>query len=270
MAFDLGDSVSLQYKNYDSSGALADATTVQVTITDPAGATSTSTVTSTTTGVYNKSLTPTLAGRHLVRWVATGTNPGAFTDVFDVNDSGDLTLVSLDDVRRYLNVTATTNDEELRQFLLEATDIAERLTSRQLRRKSFTEAYSANGPYLSLKQQPIISVTSVTEDGVTLTAGTDYTVDTALGILYRGSTLSPLYWHAGQDNVTVVYVAGEANPSPTAQLLVKEITRHLWRTQRGASPMGMGGGDDFIPGGNNIITYRIKELAELLTIPTVA
>jgi hypothetical protein len=34
--------------------------------------------------------------------------------------------------------------------------------------------------------------------------------------------------------------------------------------------MGMGGQDDFIPGGNNIVTYRIKELAELLSIPTVA
>jgi hypothetical protein len=270
MAYDLGDPVPLSINIKDSSGTLANATLVTLYVTGPDGSTTSAAITPTSTGVYQQTYAPSTAGRYIVRWAATGTNASAYTDTFDVNDSADLTLVSLADVKTYLNITSTSADEELRQFILEATDIAERLTSRQLRRKTYTEAYSVSGPNFSLKQQPVVSVTSVTEDGVTLTAGTDYVLDQALGLLYRGSTLSPLYWHSGSDNITVVYVSGEVNPSPTAQLLVKEITRHLWRTQRGASPMNMGNGDDFIPGGNNIVTYRIKELAELISIPTVA
>jgi len=270
MAYDLGDLVGLAISVKDTSGTAANATAVTCTITLPDGTTATPTVSNATAGSYTVDYTPTTAGRYLVRWVATGTNASSYTDAFTVNDPGDLSLLSLTDAKQYLNITSSSADEELRQFILEASDIAERLTSRQLRRKTYTEVYSVSGPYFSLKQQPVISVTTVTEDAETLTAGTDYVLDTALGILYRGSTLSPLYWHAGQDNIAVTYVAGEGNPSPTAVLLVKELTRHLWRTQRGASPMGMGGQDDFIPGGNNIVTYRIKELAELLSIPTVA
>jgi hypothetical protein len=270
MAYDLGDPVALSIQVKDSSGTLANATTVTLYVTAPDGTTSSATISPTSTGVYSHTYSPSGAGRYLVRWAATGTNASSYTDAFTVNDPADLSLLSLTDAKQYLNITSSSADEELRQFILEASDIAERLTSRQLRRKTYTEAYSVSGPYFSLRQQPVISVTTVTEDGVTLTAGTDYVLDTALGILYRGSTLSPLYWHAGQDNITVTYVAGEGNPSPTAVLQVKELTRHLWRTQRGASPLGMGGQDDFIPGGNNIVTYRIKELAELLSIPTVA
>lgn len=270
MAFDLGDVVALAFSTVNSAGAPANATTVVVSVTLPDGTTATPAVTNAATGSYTASYTPTVAGRHLVRWVATGTNAQAYTDVFDVNDAGDLSLVSLADVKTYLNVTSSSSDDELRQFILEATDIAERLTSRQLRRKSYTDTYSGSTQTLNLRNTPIVSVTSVTENGTALVENTDFVVDTVLGILTRGTSTQPRYWKPGAGNITVTYVAGETNPSPTAQLLVKEITRHLWRTQRGASPMPMGGGDDFIPGGNNIVTYRIKELAELLTVPTVA
>jgi hypothetical protein len=269
MAYDLGDIVGLAVTVKDANGTAANATAVTCTITLPDGTTATPSVTNGSTGSYTVDYTPTLVGRHLVRWVATGSNASSYTDAFDVNDPADLSLVSLADVKTYLNITSSSGDEEIRQFILEATDIAERLTSRQLRRKSYTEAYSVSGAYFSLRQQPVVSITSVVEDGVTLTSGSDYVLDTALGLLYRGSTLSPLYWHAGSDNIVVTYVSGEINPSPTAQLLVKELTRHLWRTQRGASPMAMGG-DEQYGGANNIVTYRVRELAELLTIPTIA
>lgn len=271
MAYDLGDVVNLRFLVVNSQGSSADATTVTVTVTKPDGTSTTNTVTSTSTGQYDHAYTPTQAGRHTVRWVATGTNAMAYTDAFDVNDpAADLSLVSLDDAKRYLNITSSASDEELRQFILEATDIAERLTSRQFRRVAVTERASGTGVSLSLTTQPVVSVTSVTENGTALTVDVDYVVDLMRGVLYRGTSTNARQWKPGNDNITVVYVAGEPNPSPTAQLLVKEITRHLWRTQRGASPMAMGGQDDFIPGGNNIVTYRIKELAELLTVPTVA
>lgn len=269
MAYDLGDPVPLSIQIKDSAGVLANATLVTLTITNPDGTSSSATITPTTTGVYQHTYVPSAAGRYLIRWQATGTNASAYTDSFDVNDPTDLALLSLSDAKQYLNITNSTSDEELREFIVAATDIAERLTSRQLRRKTYTDTYTGSTQTINLRNTPIVSVTSVTENGATLTENTDYVVDTVLGILTRGTSTQPRYWKPGAGNITVTYVAGETNPSPTAQLLVKEITRHLWRTQRGASPMSMGQ-DDFIPGGNNIVTYRIKELAELLTVPTVA
>jgi len=270
MAYDLGDPVALAIAIKDSAGVAANATLVVVTVTAPDGTTTSATVSPTTTGAYSLTYSPATAGRYMYRWLATGTNASAYTGTFEVDDPADLPVISLDEAKAYLNVTSTTGDEEIRGFILAATDIAERLTSRQLRRRSFVESYSVSGSGFSLSAQPVISVTTVVEDGVTLTA-TDYVIDVRVGVIYRGTTTSPLYWAAGVDNVVVTYVAGESTPSPTAQLLVKELTRHLWRTQRGASPMSMGGGnDDYVPGSSNIMTYRIQELAGLLTTPTVA
>lgn len=270
MAYDLGDPVPLAISIKDAAGVAANATLVTLTVTAPDGTATSATITPTSTGAYSLTYSPALAGRYMYRWLATGTNASAYTGTFEVDDPADLPVISLDDAKTYLNITSTSSDDEIRGFILAATDIAERLTSRQLRRRTVVESYNGAGPYFSLNTQPVVSVTSVVEDGATLAAGTDYILDTRVGLLYRGASSSPLYWRGGIDNVVVTYVSGEANPSPTAQLLVKELTRHLWRTQRGASPMAMGGADDFIPGGNNIVTYRIAELAGLLTTPTVA
>lgn len=269
MAYDLGDAVPLRIKITDAAGAAANATSVTITVTAPDATVTTTTVTPTVTGTYDYTATPSTAGRHMFRWLATGTNASAHTGTFEVDDPADLPVISLDEAKAYLNVTSSSGDDEIRGFILAATDIAERLTNRTLRRRSVVESYSVSGSYFSLNTQPVISVTTVVEDGVTL-AATDYVLDARIGLLYRGTSTSPLYWRAGTDNITVTYVAGESTPNPTAQLLVKELTRHLWRTQRGASPMAMGGSDEFVPGSSNIMTYRVQELAGLLTTPTVA
>ena len=269
MAYDLGDPVPLAISIKDAAGVAANATLVTLTVTAPDGTATSATITPTSTGAYSLTYSPALAGRYMYRWLATGTNASAYTGTFEVDDPADLPVISLDEAKAYLNVTSSSGDDEIRSFILAATDIAERMTSRTLRRRSVVESYSVSGPFFSLNTQPVISVTSVVEDGVTL-AATDYVLDARIGLLYRGTSTSPLYWRAGTDNITVTYVAGEPTPNPTAQLLVKELTRHLWRTQRGASPMAMGGSDEFVPGSSNIMTYRVQELAGLLTTPTVA
>ena len=275
MAYDLGDPVPLSIQIKDSAGVLANATLVTLYVTDPDGATTSAAITATSTGVYQQTYAPATVGRYIVRWAATGTNASSYTDTFDVNDPADLTLVSLADAKTYLNITSTNSDEEIRQFILEATDIAERLTGRQLRRKTFVEAYNGSdaiSPYrgliaLRLRKVPVISITSVVENGLTL-AATDYTVSPESGVLYRGSSMFRQGWQPGEQNITITYAAGDLS-NVTAQTLVKELTRHLWRTQRGASPMSMSGGDDYVPGSANVLTYRVQELAALITIPNV-
>ena len=270
MAYDLGDIVGLAVTVKDSSGTAANATAVTCTITLPDGTTATPTVTNGSTGSYTVDYTPTLVGRHLVRWIATGSNASAYTDSFEVNDPTETFIVSLADVKRYLNVTSTTNDEEIRQFILEATDICESMVNQKLRRKSFTEKYTAVEGSIMLIKQPVTAITSLTENGVALTEDVDYFVNYRAGVVYRGDTTMRRFWRSGVNNITVTYIAGKTEPSPVEQLLIKETVRHLWRTKRGASPMAMGNGDEFIPGGNNVITFRMQELADLINIPGFA
>jgi hypothetical protein len=269
MPYDLGDIVTLGFV-VQIGGVTTNASSATATVTLPDGTTTTPTITNPTTGNYQVIYQPTQVGRHGVRFVTTGAGAAAHTDVFDVDDPASLPVISLQDAKTYCNITSSANDEELRGFILAASDIAERLTNLTLRRRTYVDVSDGGSNVINLVHSPAQSVTSIVENTTTLTAGDDYTVDLPNGLIYRGSIKNPLTWYAGQQNITITYVAGESNPSPTAQLLVKELTRHLWRTQRGASPMGMAGNDDFIPGGNNVLTYRVKELAELLTTPTVA
>ena len=270
MAYDLGDPVPLSINIKDSVGVLANATLVTLYVTDPSGSTTSAAITATSTGVYQNTYVPSTVGRYIVRWVATGTNASAYTDSFEVNDPAETFIVSLADVKRYLNITSTTSDEELRQFILEATDICEAMVNQKLRRKSFTEDYTAVEGSVMLTQQPVTAITSLTENDVALVEDVDYFVNYRAGIIYRGDSTMRRFWRSGVNNITVTYIAGKTEPSPTEQLLVKETTRHLWRTKRGASPMAMGNGDEFIPGGNNVITSRMQELADLINVPGFA
>lgn len=267
--YDLGDTIPLSVEVRDNTSTLTNATSCTITITQPDGTTlGPTTITATTTGIYTYNYKPTQAGRHIIKWTAT-TPDAVYTDTFTVVDNTQAALVSLDDIKTYLNISSTSSDEELRQFIREATDIAERATGRTLFRRTITETHTAPTPVILLRKWPIISVTTVTESGTTLTAGTDYVVNTINGTVTRGSNLAPLGWRPGVDNITITYLAGEADPNPTGQLLVKELVRHMWRTQRGASPMAMSQ-DDYVPGAANIMTYRVRELVDLLKQPGLA
>jgi uncharacterized phiE125 gp8 family phage protein len=263
--YDIGDVVPLSVQVRDSNGALANATTVVCTVTLPDGTTATPDVTNVSTGVYDAPYTPTMLGRYLHLWASTGTNKAALPEAFLVN--GLAGLCSLQDFKEYLNVTSTANDEELRRFLLSASDLAERVTGRALRRTAYSETYDGGRRAILLRHAPVLSVASVSVNG---TATTDYTLDTD-GILYAGGTSSTSSaWSWGTQNVAVTYTAGEQVPPPAAVDLVLELGRHMWRTQRGAMPSAMGSGDDYVPGAAYALTYRARELADALRLPGLA
>lgn len=266
--YEIGDLVTATVSIRNSSGTLTTPATISCTITLPDGTSASVTPTLTGTGQYSAEYAPATAGQHLVRWVSTSP-ASAHNDGFIVIDPGAMSILSLADAKAMLNITSTASDEELRETILEAVDIAERKTGRKFRRTTHTDSYDGGrGAHLVLRHQPVVSVTSVTESGTALAAGTDYVADLTDGILVRGQSTATGWWAGGNQNVTVVYVSGET--SLTARRLVKELTRHLWRTQRGASPMAMGGEDTFVAGANNIYTYRVLELIETLRLPGFA
>lgn len=243
---DLGDTYTLTAEARDAAGNLANATTAALTITLPDGTTVTPTPANppAVTGQYAHPLVTTMAGRHVARWVFTGGVPDqAWTDAFEVAPQASLALVSLAEVKKHLNIAATNtaHDDELRGFIASVTDVVEDIVG-VVARRSFTETYSGRRQRaILLRRRPVVSVTSVVEDGVAV-AASDYSV-TGAGVLTR------LYgrWASGVDNVTVTQVAGR--PSTPASVLdgAKELIRINWRPQSGgnSSVFDQGRGDDF-------------------------
>jgi uncharacterized phiE125 gp8 family phage protein len=203
--------------------------------------------------------------------VATGTNAGAFTDVFTVLDPAELPVVGLAEAKRYLNVTATTDDEEIRRMLGVATDLCERYTGRALRRKTVTETHLTRGTTadIVLRQVPVLSVSSVTLNG-TAVDSSGYTLWNSLGLLCRGSVTAAYPWTAG--SVAVTYVAGYADPPQVAVEAVLVVLRHLWDTQRGSSAglPGLGNTDDgYTPGASYALPRRAQELLAPLRVAAI-
>lgn len=264
--YDLGDVVALSVNVKNSAGALADATAVVCTVTLPDGTTATPTVTHASTGVYSAGYSPTLAGRHLVNWVATGANASAYTDVFNVNDPTYAPILSLDDAKRHLNITASTSDEELRAFIDVVTQAGEAYTGRVFGRRTITETFSGGLAEVALRYCPVLSITSVVENGTTL-AATGYRLSSPDGgVLTRISGYYTTPFTAGAYNVTVTYVAGYQSQPATDRLGALEMLRHLWASQRGTIRFNAAE-DQWAPATTYSIPRRVAELWETNLMP---
>jgi hypothetical protein len=242
MTYDLGDVVPLGITITDSTGANANASAVTCTIYQPDGTSTVGSVTNPSTGLYNCDFQPAQNGRHAVKWVATGTNASAYSDEFLVRDFTELGIVGLDEVKAHLNIplTDTTLDDELRSFIDSGSDLAESYVGQVLGRRTFTsELYDGGTEFIRIRNPKAISITSVTENDLAVSAS-NYVLDYTGQRLYRiGSgtlyaTNSYGYWTQGMNNVSITYVAGYVNPPMAAKQGVLEIIRHLWQTQRGA------------------------------------
>ncbi|QIJ62551.1 hypothetical protein [Streptomyces sp. JB150] len=265
MPFDLGDVVPLGTTVRDGSGNLANAGSMALTLTLPDNTTvSVNPVTPVSTGTYQYDYATVQPGRHVVRWVATGINAGAYTDVFDVREAAPPLIFSLADARKHVNMpaTVTTHDEELRGWVEAATAAVEFFVG-PVARRTVTEVHDrASARTLALRKTPVISVTAVT---AVLTGGTSYAVadldlDGEAGIVRRkdgGLLVGPL---------RVIYVAGRTTIRANISHAARIILQHLWRTQGGGiGRPAPGGMDDYavtepIPGLGFAVPNRALEL----------
>ena len=280
-SYDLGDVVALGITITNSAGTAQNATSVVCTVTLPDGSTVTPSVTNSGAGLYDIAYTPSLSGRHLIRWVATGTNASAFTDEFTVRDLTTLPVISYDMALSHLNIpAASANEEELRRFIDAAQDLAENYVGAVLGRRTLIEVYDGQTDVLRLRSPRAISITTVVESGVTLDSS-QYQLDPTGQRLYRltTSTISASssfgaygYWASGVNAVTVTYVAGFTVTPPAVQQGVLEILRHLWSTQRGAvNVMGRGvSGDEFYSTPTYSLPRRAMELLDPASLPGIA
>lgn len=134
--------------------------------------------------------------------------------------AGSYNLTTLSAVKSDLGITDTSNDTYLTTLITRASQTINQYCNRVFVSEGMTEtfypdreyySYQLSGgiPCLQLSRWPLISVTSVTENGTALVEGTDFLVDKENGRLLRLDTLSyPTEWPTWK--TVVVYTAGYA------------------------------------------------------------
>lgn len=251
--FDLADTVPLTFLVTDAAGAPVDTGATPVcTVTLPDGSTATPAVAHPGVGSYTASYLTTQAGRHGVRWVGTGTNASALTDVFDVHSAaGGPQLFSLAEARKALREPTgqTVDDEEIRGYIVAATKVVEDVYGPVV---PGTRTQTFDGGVRKLfADSAITSMLTVTESGDALTVDIDYTVDYDAGILTRGTfqgsvfeepsfqepAYFPAIWAFGIQNITITYKVGIAPGSVIPEHVRKAgriIMRSLWQPDQQA------------------------------------
>lgn len=152
-------------------------------------------------------------------------------------------MPSLSQVKAHLNITSSTNDSEISDFLDSATELVNEIAFASPV-QTYTETLWADRGAVFLSHIPVVSVTSVVSAGETLTGWT----------MYSYGAITDL---GGAREVTVVYTAGVVTPSARVHTAILMVVARLWETQRGNAPatsLQGGEGPTFTPGLQGIIS----------------
>ena len=270
--FDLGDVANLTVTVRTAAGVAADAGAVACTVGLPDGTSVSPAVSKTATGTYQAAYTPTVAGRHTVRWVATGANAASYTDVFDVLAADPRFIISLSDAKDSLNITNTAHDEEIREYLAAATDVIEAIAGPVLTR-TVVETHDGGESSLLLRNVPVAAVSSVVEASTTL-AATDYAFDPLAGTLTRVIGIQPWVWRYGFQNIVVTYTVGAGTVPYYVILAARELIRHWYQRGQQAPRPAFGGAaadtDGVYVAGYAVPNYVVGMLAPAGGIPGIA
>lgn len=228
--YDLGDQVPISVTVRDASGVLVNPAAATLGITKPDGSTITPGVPlpPVTVGKPQYNYLSDTVGRHVWRMV-TATPAGSQSGVFYVRTSDPRWIISLDEARAQLNVTGSTGDAELEEYLQVTTDIVENIIGPVSNLDVVEEIHPA-GRSILLNKLPVVSITSITpvdlNTGIVYSA-VDYVLNKKAGIITR-----PYGAYFGSP-VTVAYVAGRSNQTPEAAIMAaKIIIQHLYRSQQ--------------------------------------
>lgn len=244
MTYDLGAVAVLSWTATDTAGNPANATTCTLTITRPDGTLAGPYTLSGVAGVYSYNFQTTQSGRHVYRFVATGTpgpgvGVGAYDDVFNVYGSPQ-TLISLADTKRLLRTGTALFDDDLRFFNESVTAFIDKYCGPMIPR-AVTERHTTGAGVRTLmlkqipcyqpagQQYPIVSITPVLTYGVPIDVSL-LSLDNASGELIHKIGLPFFY---GEYDVS--YWAGRAVTPPNVLLAAQVILKHMWAMERGGS-----------------------------------
>lgn len=279
MTTDLGDLYPITVLVRDEDGTLTDTTSVSVAITLPTGSAAPGSpfvASRVSVGRYELDYETTTAGLHSWTATATGAIEGVFSDTFTVVSTSNVGIVSLEDARGALRIGAsnTAEDEFIRDAILDVSDLCEAYTGQVWRRTAVTaELADGGGEFIQLRKTPVVSITSVTESGVTV-AASGYVLDTVNGWLWRGTAQSGRIWAYGRQSVSVSYVAGPADGVVPRRIRrgALNFIRHMWEERRAGSgiPFPAGPDTEWVEGGGVSIPRRVAESWDLARLDGVA
>jgi hypothetical protein len=260
---DLLETYSTEFLVTDAEGVAANPSTSGCSLTLPDGTTTAPSLTNPSTGTLRLDYVTAQEGRHSGTVTATvGSTVRVQAFEFDVVQSR--AIVSLADARAHLNMTATTNDEELRRFVEAATDFIEGRIGPVVRRTiAKTVIPGADGRlYLN---GPAISLTTITAaygSGGTYTVG-DYYLDTGNGVVHP-----PYYGSTFTLPVTVTYVGGRVIVPPAIRQAALDYIKWLWESQRGATALPLPGGE-FGVATSATVPWKITQALEPYKMPGI-
>jgi hypothetical protein len=166
-----------------------------------------------------------VAGQYRETWTSTGTNAGSDTDVFDVFDpAGYPRLVSFDDAKTVVKALGDQDDPLLDRIIGWAS--ARILMEFQAYRQTFTQTVTVRGGdyFFKLSHTPVVSITSVTALGLSLTPPAVATlVPTIPNAGHVECTQGRLY-----GSYQVTYLAGSATVPPGVDGACLALIQHWW------------------------------------------
>lgn len=226
--YDIGDVVPLGITVTNTAGTPEDGGTVVLAIGLPDGTSVTPTVDHVvSSGQYTVDYMTTLEGRHTVRWVVTGANATAYSDVFHVRVAA-FQLLSLADTKQTLGITTSDHDEQLRRVIASAGVVVEDHLSKTLMRRTVVEIHPRVCGSMILTRTPVQSLTGVESVDGTATWDVDaLEFDPDTGIV-SALTGTPLAGHLRSTHVAGMTVIPE-NYLQAAEIIVEQ----LWQTTRG-------------------------------------
>lgn len=265
MSIDLGDVLPLSVSITDENGVLANAGNVALSITLPdSTVVNQASIAPDSTGIYKYDYPTTQVGRHTLRWLATGVNACAFTDMFYVTpvDGGD--FISLAQLKSHMRKTDTNSDELLRGFVSASCAV---LTDRmgKISPTSLVEDRTVIRDFINLESYPVISVSSVSVlPGLSsVTAGNEGT-GTQGWLLLDPDTGQMHVPHCGR--VRISYTAGLTVIPQNYILAALELALHLWRNSQqnaggGRPPVGLD--ETVVPGVSYALPFNVRQLLGL-------
>lgn len=134
--------------------------------------------------------------------------------------------------------SSTANDTTIALLVTAVSRRIDRAIGPVVTRTLTAETYDGVGTFIQLLSWPVSSVTTVVEDGTTLTTD-DWYIDKEKGLLYRQNNGLDWSWaHTvsnHRDTVAVTYVAGRYADTASVDAYYKEgarlMLRHLWRSE---------------------------------------
>jgi uncharacterized phiE125 gp8 family phage protein len=182
-------------------------------------------------------------------------------------------LVTLADVKTYLNIRSTTNDTELQGFLDDAIAAIEDVIG-PITPVSVTDVYDVHGTAIVLAKTPVQSVQSVQIQPWLGAAAIDDTaawvVNTTTGVLRRKIAGGTLPWMGPGSIFTVTYTVGRGTvPGPVNRAILMQVAE-MWKSQRGAMPYPASGEEDqpaSYPGLYGFLSPLVMELLRPHLLP---